>query len=414
MAQASPARFDAQAAHERPLTRSGTHDVAVPGGVHVAIHRDIAEVESEWRAFEAQADGTAFQTFAWLSAWQRHIGARNGIEPVIVIGRDAGGAILFLLPLAVHRRGFARELQWLGSDLCDYNAPLLARAGAPFACDDFLLMWQDILRHLRDQCAVDLVNLEKMPERVGSQPNPFMHLPRSEHPSRAYRTDLGGDWDAFYESKRSSATRRRDRTKRKRLADLGDVQMVDAADAAAATLDILMAQKAGAFAQMGVANLFARPGCADFYRAIAADPQNRGLVHVSRLDVGAVPAAVNLGLVWQGCYYHVLASYAEGETARFGAGAAHLHELMRMAIARGCRTFDFTVGDEPYKRDWCGAAESLYDHIAAASRRGALIAWALTARQRLKRRIKQTPVLWRLFSRVRTLTGFLRRGAERS
>ena len=55
------------------------------------------------------------------------------------------------------------------------------------------------------------------------------------------------------------------------------------------TLDMLMAQKARSFARMGVANLFARPGYAEFYRATRRRSGERHLVHVSRLDVGAMP-----------------------------------------------------------------------------------------------------------------------------
>ena len=47
------------------------------------------------------------------------------------------------------------------------------------------------------------------------------------NPSGAYETALGADWEQFYTSKRSSSTRRRDRTKLKRLGELGEVKFVD-------------------------------------------------------------------------------------------------------------------------------------------------------------------------------------------
>jgi CelD/BcsL family acetyltransferase involved in cellulose biosynthesis len=67
-------------------------------------------------------------------------------------------------------------------------------------------------------------------------------------------------------------------------------------------------------------------------------------VHVSRLEVGDAIAAANLGLVFRGCYYHVLASFDDGELSRFGPGVAHLHDLLRHAIEGGCTMFDFTIG----------------------------------------------------------------------
>jgi CelD/BcsL family acetyltransferase involved in cellulose biosynthesis len=232
------------------------------------------------------------------------------------------------------------------------------------------------------------------------------------NPSNAYLTQLGDDWETFYAAKRSSATRRRDRTKRKRLAEFGEVKFVSPASAeeVAASFEVLMQQKTLQFARMGVANLFVRPGHPEFYREVAT--AKRDLVHVSRLDVGAVPAAVNYGLMFRGCYYHVLASYTDHELSKFGPGAAHLHDLMGYAINRSCKAFDFTIGDERYKRDWCDTEIKLFDHIAFMTVRGAMVAGPLLAARAVKRWIKQTPVVWNAFTRARELAGSLRGKAK--
>src|SRR6185437_5218424 len=112
-------------------------------GCALAVYDSLAAVESIWREFEGTADCTAFQTFDWLSAWQRHIGARDGFNPAIVIARDPVGTILFILPLAIHRTGGIRELVWLGSALCDYNAPLLAKDFAQrLEPSEFISLWK--------------------------------------------------------------------------------------------------------------------------------------------------------------------------------------------------------------------------------------------------------------------------------
>lgn len=128
MAQAVHARLDARFDVDSPPAADGVRSqapAALPDDIRLSVHADLSAVEQDWREFERRADGTVFQTFDWLSTWQRHIGVRSGVTPAIVIGRDAGG-ILFILPLSTRAVGFARELTWLGSDLCDYNAPLLA------------------------------------------------------------------------------------------------------------------------------------------------------------------------------------------------------------------------------------------------------------------------------------------------
>src|SRR5262249_18848920 len=117
---------------------------ASPSALRLAVYRDLAGVETEWRAFEADAVFTAFQSFDWISAWQRHVGRRAGTEPAIVVGRDAGGQVLFILPLAVERLGAFRRLCWLASDLCDYNAPMLAR-NWPARPGQFTAVWRDVV-----------------------------------------------------------------------------------------------------------------------------------------------------------------------------------------------------------------------------------------------------------------------------
>ncbi len=137
-----------------------------PGDIRFAIHEDLAEIEGAWRAFEQRADCTVFQSFDWLATWQRHVGARGGTQPAIVVGRDLAGDTVFLLPLGLQSRGFVRELTWLGSDLCDYNGPMLAADfPARMSGDQFLALWDAITQSLQANPRLrhDVISLTKMP-----------------------------------------------------------------------------------------------------------------------------------------------------------------------------------------------------------------------------------------------------------
>jgi CelD/BcsL family acetyltransferase involved in cellulose biosynthesis len=377
---------------------------AAQGAITLSAHDNLASVEQIWRSFQETADCTPFQTFEWLSAWQRHIGALNGVTPAIVIGRR-GDDILFLLPLGIERGRLTRRLTFLGQDLCDYNAPLIIADFARVAGDAATDLWGEIRALLQATPALrhDTIALGKMPAKIGTQQNPMLALGVQLNPSGAYETELGSDWEKFYAAKRSSSTRRRDRTKLKKLGDLGEVRFInpDAANLPR-TLDTLVHQKTRSFARMGVANLFARPGHAAFYAELATAPHMRGFVHLSRLDVGSTYAAVNLGLTFRDCYYHILASYDDGEVSRFGPGAAHLRELLKFAIERGLQRFDFTIGDEPYKRDWCDTEQHLYDYAASATLRGLPVTALALARRSAKRMIKHSAPLWALVVSMRT------------
>ncbi|MGB6753851.1 MAG: hypothetical protein WBE71_15125, partial [Xanthobacteraceae bacterium] len=109
-----------------PLGRGARRAEGAAGAapdISFRISTDLAVVVDEWRQFERVALLTPFRTYEWPAAWQRHIGMRNGV----VIGRFADGTIAFILPLAIDPRHTFKRLCWLGQDLCDYKAPLLAR-----------------------------------------------------------------------------------------------------------------------------------------------------------------------------------------------------------------------------------------------------------------------------------------------
>jgi CelD/BcsL family acetyltransferase involved in cellulose biosynthesis len=379
----------------------------LPPHLSIQIFSELGAVEAEWRQFERTADCTAFQTFDWLATWQNHVGERRGARPVIAVGRFAEGDVAFIVPLCLMRRHLARRLCWLGQDLSDYNAPLLAAdVSERTTPEDFLAAWHELQMQMQCEPLLrhDWIEFEKMPETVGAQANPFMHLRVTPNRSNAHLAHLSEDWEKFYCAKRSSATRRRDRSKLRHMSQFGDVRFITAADAedARSTLEILMEQKSRALTRKGVADIFARPGHREFFLDLTANPKTRHLVHVSRIEIGDICAATNLGIVFGDCYYHVLASYVDSEVAHYGPGALHLRELLAYAIKRGLKCFDFTIGDEQYKFDWCDTVIKLYDYTATTKWRG-LPARALSSVQRRsKRLIKQTPVLWNIVSRVRS------------
>ncbi len=378
--------------------------------ISLDIHKSLTAVEGEWRRFEPIAEGTPFQSFEWLSMWQRHIGSRDGVVPAIAVGRFADGSTAFIMPLGVEAHRAVRRLRWLGQELCDYNAPLLARDFSQRVTPDrFLAMWRELRARLQadPELRHAWIEFAKMPQTVGVQVNPFIYLGVVPNANSAHITLLGGEWETFYRAKRSSATRRRDRAKRRHMSKYGEIHFTTVAqpDDIRRTLDTLWEQKRKIFERKGIADIFARPGYREFFADFASNPQTGHLVHVSRMDVGHTCAAANFAIVFGDCYYHVLSSYCDGQLTRYGPGTLHLRDLLAHAIKLGLRRFDFTIGDENYKLEWSDLCLKLCDYSTAATWRGWPASFLSVARRRAKRFIKQTPLVWQLVCHVRSVIG---------
>ncbi len=390
----------------------GAPMLQIPPNLSLRIYGELAAIEPEWRRFERQADCTAFQTFDWLAAWQRNVGLREDARPAIAVGHFGDDETAFLLPLCVMPEPSAKRLCWLGQELCDYNAPLLARDFSQRVTPDrFLAAWRELLERMQGdpRLQYDWIEFEKMPQKVGTQINPFTYLPVTPNASGTHLTHLGDNWENFYAGKRSSATRRRDRAKRRHMSEYGEIRFMTASDPddLRRTLETLMEQKSRSLARRGFADIFAHPGHREFYLDLASNPKTRHLVHISRVEVGTTCAAANLGIVFDDCYYHVLASYDHGAISQYGPGALHLRELMAHAIRLGLKRFDFTIGDEPYKLEWSDTDLKLYDYSATVTWRGLPARASSAMRRRIKRFIKQTPLMWRVVSKARSAIGSL-------
>jgi CelD/BcsL family acetyltransferase involved in cellulose biosynthesis len=389
--------------------RAGRNRLNVP--LSLSITSDLDSIEDEWRRFEERADCTPFQTFDWLSAWQRSIGHRVGVKPAIVTGRQGIGEPLFVLPLAIERARFSRRCVFLGHALCDYNGPLLAPEFSSLVVpDDFVNWWSVIEVFIRETRGYeyDILLLDKMPSKIGRQLNPMLAIATTLNTEHAYRACLSGEWEGFYSAKRSSKTQGRDRTKRNGLAKEGELRVLMPTDPEErqSALRLIFEQKSRSFARQGVRNLFDQPGYSDFYCSVVAKADR--LIHISRFDVGSTCAAATLGLRFRGCYYYILASYTDGPLKRFGPGVILLHELVRYAISQGYGHFDFTIGDHSYKREWADEELKLYDHVGATSWFGLPGAALTTLKPRAKRLLKKLPLLRQLVASCRSVVRFLK------
>jgi CelD/BcsL family acetyltransferase involved in cellulose biosynthesis len=370
------------------------------------VHRSMRAVEHEWRAFESLAQGHPYQSFEWLSAWDACIRTQD-MQPFVVLVRE-DGRLQMLWPLVLERRFGITRLVPMGAGVCDYHAPLVDAALAE-RLDAATL--RRMLATIVAIAKADYLLLTQVAPFVGDVRNPLTLLASRPCGADAHGLKLGSDWTQFYTKRRSGPTRSRLRRKENSLASQGAIHVAEVTSAEgraelAAEITSLKAVRLQRVA--GPFNLFARADVRRFFDSLARDP-NAGSVVFFRMTVDGDLTAAAIGLVWQRCFHMQVTVCAPGPRERFSPGQILLTRLLEWAIAHGCNRFDFTIGDEPYKEEWCDerwALRCLVWPRTIGGRVGAHIALAAIA---LERFVRQRPFLYACAVNARTAVLKVRR-----
>src|SRR5690606_39088768 len=81
------------------------------------------------------------------------------------------------------------------------------------------------------------------------------------------------------------------------------------------------------------------------------------------------------------------------------------YEIMQDVSAKGMTVYDFSVGDEEYKRSWCDLETWFFDTLAPLTAKGRILFAYKAARARAVGSIKSNKALWNIVRRLRTRLG---------
>ena len=146
--------------------------------VRVEVVDDLRDAEAVWRSLERSGLCTPYQRFDIQAAWQDHIGAPEGRQPVIAIAYGADDQPLLLLPLVVRRQAGVRIAEFLGGKHITFNMPLWQREFAASASKaDMDALVSGISRHAG---TADVLALLRQPQSWLGIANPLALLPRHQ------------------------------------------------------------------------------------------------------------------------------------------------------------------------------------------------------------------------------------------
>jgi CelD/BcsL family acetyltransferase involved in cellulose biosynthesis len=168
-------------------------------------------------------------------------------------------------------------------------------------------------------------------------------------------------------------------------------------------LDAFFAMKEFRFRKMGIANVFGDAEVQAFFRSLFIDALRESpppfVLHA--LEVGGKLRAVTGSSLSAKRLVCEFGAIAEDDLGHTSPGDFLFFENIGEACRQGLEVFDFSVGDEPYKRLWCDIETRHFDVVAPLTAKGQLLARSLRLKAGVKARIKNSPTIWKLTKLLR-------------
>ena len=314
-------------------------------------------IQHDWDTLVKTGRSTPFQTKAWLAPWYRIVAPHLGARPLFVSVRDKTGAPLMLLTLCTRRQGMLRVIEFADGGLSDYNAPLLAQNFTPSAPETRDL-WRQIVQALPP---ADVVRLEKMPAAFAGGANPLQVIAETRPMSIDFWRVVLPKTRKEYEARLTSTFLKELRRKNRRVDGHGKSAMVNASEPnkALAIFDALAKMRTDRFQELGRDNVLAVPALRAFYEAVITENWSEGFTSLSALEVEGEIVATLFALRHADTYYLLLSAFRNGEWKSASPGNVMLDRMTTYLIETGVGVFDYTIGNESYKRDFGAQPQAL-------------------------------------------------------
>ncbi len=357
---------------------------ASPGDYEIVLASEFAIVPERLAALCAGSTSTLFQRPGWLSVWYATVAPAEGAEPLLVEVFDRGsGAHVMTLPLVqIGGHGFSR-IEFADLGVTDYNAPILGPA-APESAAEAAALWKQIRKAL---LGADVIDFRKMPVAIEGKPNPLALL-SGTHPSSCpgFSVAMPDDWEVYLRSLAKKFRKELGRSLRL-FETCGDTRFCRIGDASDAerVLEVMSAQQRSRLEEKGYECPLDEEDYHAFYARLVADGIEDGTVVLTTLMSGDEPVAALLGVTDGESFAMVRLSHAGGDWARIGLGRLIIERTMHALHEEGCRHFDFTIGDYPYKSGFGVEPSPLVDLVSAESWRGKARSAGALAKARAKR-----------------------------
>lgn len=384
-------------------TGKQTHrPAASPTGPGASILCADEAALTRYRADGAQALYMPAQSPEWVEAWASGASMAGGGAEIIIIRVTDGPRHITSFPCEVVRQGPFKVARFLGGSHANGNFPLRARMELAATSHEIVAAITEAAR--RERPDIDLLMLERQIEKIEGVGNPFLSYRHRPSPNVSLAVDLTGGFDTLLARSSGKRKRKQNRAQARRFESAGGFRRMAATSRAEsdALLDAFFAMKKARFAKMGIHDVFApeavKRAFRELFGAAAGETDPKFVMH--GLEVGGKLRAVTGSSRIRDRIICEFSSISEDELTDASPGAYLFYENIQEACQEGLSVYDFSVGDEYYKRLWCDIETVQFDTLVPLTAKGRMLAAGRVAVAATKRTITSNP---RLLAAAKTL-----------
>lgn len=344
------------------------------------------------------------QGLPWVRNW-----IREHPETGIIATLSRNEQPVFALALEIVALGPLRIARFMGGCHANGNFP----ATGPAWLDQAKPAAFETLFHALSQFrpAIDAVLLDRLLPKSDALPvphaNPLLVLSPSDSPDISLAVNLSAGFETLIARPDGKGKHKRYRAQARKLAAAGACRRIEAGtpEQIDRLLDAFFEMKAARFAGMGITDVFAPPDVRAFFRNLFTEslrePSPPFVLH--GLEVGGKLRAITGSSRCGNRLICEFGSISEDELGHLSPGNFLFFDNIREASEQGFTIYDFSIGDEPYKRQWCDMEIRYLETIIPLTAAGKAYAIAYRQQARLKARLKQSPTLWPMLKNIRRI-----------
>jgi CelD/BcsL family acetyltransferase involved in cellulose biosynthesis len=354
--------------------------------------KDFARLSGSWdELVRSMRRPSPFLLHDWLLEWWLHYGARRALA--VHVARR-GDELVGALPMCRVRRFGLRVTEFIGGTGATLADLLLAPGEDP---DTAAALAARITK-----VSVDYADVFGMPRgsrlEAALPAGSLLFIERQEAPV----LELRAGWEAVYTDKLSSKARSERRRHRRRLEDLGGVEISIARtpEELAPALDEAVRLHALRWKGRRETSGFSKPMGSAFRKAALLRLARQDIPRLVTLRLDGQAIAFVIHLLYERTSYGVTMGF-DPEFAAYRPGRETLLCSLEAAADEGAERVEFLGADAPYKRTFADRYEPVHEGIGLASTlRGRAAVESLTQGIRLRRVLKRSQTARRIYYRV--------------